>query len=623
MSQTLNLNIDGLYTYPNNLNTNKVPEGALEVAENIDISRPGIAETRRGQKKYGIDLIDPKQMFQFENTILVNDDDKLKYDSDGIGTWVAFTGDYTQPDPNSKMRGITSSKNFYFTTDAGVYRLTSIAGQPQLAGVPEALNPFGASLTGATGFLANGFQVAYRMIWVEVDANDNLHLGAPSDRLVIANSSGGTRDVQLSFTIPFDITTAYTFRIYRSKQTTTPADDDLFLVAEGSITGTDISNKFFTITDSVPDSLQGVLLYTSPNAEQITQANARPPFCKDMELFNNHVWYANYTTKQNIEVNLLSAGGGSGLQNNDTITIDSVVYTAKTAGETIASGFFQLFTAGTPAQNIENTANSLVNVVNRYTSNTTIYGRYTSNFDQQPGHMLFTARNNNTNPFAVTSSHGGVWNPILPSSGTTVSSSNDSAPNGLFMSKINQPEAVPIVNNLLIGSASEPIIRIIATKDSLFVFKTEGVWRITGTGDKLSDFSSQLFNTNVKVIGPETVVTLDNQIFVNATQGVTAISAGEPKIVSYPIFKDLIQLSQLSNYPNLAFAVSYESESQYILFSPTSLTDTACTIGYVFNIFTRAWTTRTYSVPRACGIVFPSESDGKLYMAGKPLGYVP
>ena len=178
-------------------------------------------------------------------------------------------------------------------------------------------------------------------------------------------------------------------------------------------------------------------------------------------------------SKQNIEVNLLSAGGGSGLQNNDTITIDGVVYTAKTAGETVASGFFQLFTAGTPAQNIENTCRSLVNVINRYSSNTTIYANYTSDVDGQPGHMLFKARNNNTLSFAVTSSNGNVWNPILPSSGTSVSSNNDENLNGLYMGKINQPEAVPIGNLLLLGSASEPIIRIIATKDALFVFKTE------------------------------------------------------------------------------------------------------------------------------------------------------
>ena len=97
-------------------------------------------------------------------------------------------------------------------------------------------------------------------------------------------------------------------------------------------------------------------------------------------------FYANTKSRQNFFLTLISATGTApGLVNGDTITINSIVYTASTAGETPASGIFQL-TAGTAASQIADTARSLVKVINLRQS--TISAYYISGFGDLPGKIF-------------------------------------------------------------------------------------------------------------------------------------------------------------------------------------------------------------------------------------------
>jgi len=62
----------GLYTFPNLLNAQMVPPGAMTIADNINIDRPGVAETRRGFDFYGTTLPSPAvKGFNYDNTLLL------------------------------------------------------------------------------------------------------------------------------------------------------------------------------------------------------------------------------------------------------------------------------------------------------------------------------------------------------------------------------------------------------------------------------------------------------------------------------------------------------------------------------------------------------------------------
>lgn len=308
-AQKLDLSIRGLYTSPNNLSG--VPQGALSVANNIVINAKNVADSRRGQTQYGealdIDTGQVNKIFNYASSLISFFDDKLAYDS-GSGTWVEYLGNYESPSADYKMRSLEALKNFYFTTNLGVYKIDSLTSTPRKAGVVRALGGTG-ELTGSSGFLLDDSAVAYRIVWGYKDFNNNLLLGSPSQRIVISNSAGGDRDVELTFTIPDSITTEYFYQIYRSTGTATAADqpsDELQLVLQGNPTASEISLKEFTILDQTPYSLMRATLYTSPSLEGIANANEEPPFASDMDIFKGSAFYANIRQKQRLPLALIS-----------------------------------------------------------------------------------------------------------------------------------------------------------------------------------------------------------------------------------------------------------------------------------------------------------------------------
>jgi hypothetical protein len=307
--QKLDLALKGLYTSPNLLSG--VPAGALEVADNVVINAKNLGESRRGQTQYGTPLNpvtgEVNKIFNYASSLIVNYGDKMAYDS-GSGTWVNYTGTFEPPSSDSKMRSLEALRNFYFTTSAGIYKIDAIAGTPRPAGSPKALGGEG-SLTGSSGFLLNDSAVAYRMVWGYTDANSNLILGAPSQRLIVTNSSGGPKDVSLTFPVPSTITTDFFYQIYRSQGTLTATDeptDELQLVLQAQVTSGEIAAKEFTVTDSTPYSLMRATLYTSPSQEGIANANLQPPLALDMDVFKNCAFYANVAQKQTLSLALIS-----------------------------------------------------------------------------------------------------------------------------------------------------------------------------------------------------------------------------------------------------------------------------------------------------------------------------
>lgn len=609
--EVLKIKPTGLETYPNQLGASPA---ALVRAENAVLDRDGVIELRRGLKSYGdaLTFAADKKMnsfYEFQEKLLVSYDNKIAYDSDDAGTWVDYSGTFEPPTDAVVCRGVSENRNLYLATNAGVKKLEAVTSAFSTAGMPKALDGV-ASTTGGSGFMTNNTQIAYRIVWGIKDANNNLILGAPSQRIVVVNSSGGTRNVSLTFTIPSGITTSHFFQVYRSVMSSGVAvdpNDELGLVYEANPTSGEISAKAITITDVIPEGLRGATLYTSPSQQGILQANDQPPLCRDMATFKNHVFYVNTVSKHRYIFTLISVDG-TGLVVDDTITINGMTFTGK-ASETIASAQFKVDTSGTLADNIEATALSLVKVINQYASNTTVYAYYLSGYNELPGQIMIEERSIGGSSFAVTSSRGNAFNPALPTSGTSQSSTNSTAKNGISISKQFQPEAVPITNVLYAGSADKDIIRIIALRDSVFILKEDGVFRIVG--DTVSNFGVTLFDATVIVRGDETAVPFNNQAFFFSNQGVVAVSETGVAVVSRKIEADLFELSVLPNFKTATFAVAYESDRKYLLCTISGESESFPTQVYPFNVFTNSWM-GPWPMNRSCGIV--KQADDKLYM---------
>ena len=87
--------------------------------------------------------------------------------------------------------------------------------------------------------------------------------------------------------------------------------------------------------------------------------------------------------------------------------------------------------------------------------------------------------------FTVRATHGAEFSPPLPvygASATTASTSkSDVLPNGLSWSSPDEPEHVPPKFSALVGARKKAILGMATTRDSLFLLKEDGVYRVTGT----------------------------------------------------------------------------------------------------------------------------------------------
>lgn len=601
MSQILRLKAKGLYTSWSEFAD--LPEGSLLKADNVDIIKDNIVEPRRGFERQAAgystttdrtDAIWYYKDVQFAHHGTYGSADEISYFQSGswnsVGAFSAPTG--------SKVRAQTASQNLYFATSTGVQKLDAIGATATLAGTYKGLDVNG-STTGGSGFLAVGERVAYRIVWGYTDANDNLILGAPSQRADITNSSGVTRDISLTFSIPTGVTTSFIYQVYRSAAVTSSVEpnDELQLVYEGNPTAGEISAGTITITDITPDELRGATIYTASSQEGLVNQNERPPLCTDLASFRDSIFFANTTSKHRYQITMLSVGGSLGVQDNDTLTIDSVVYTGKTAGETIASGFFQVFTGGSASQNIDDTARSLVRVINRYASST-VYAYYLSGPGDLPGLILLEERNIGGSSFAINASRSSSWSPTdIPTSGTAETSSNDRFKNGLFFSKDLQPEAVPLPNFYQVGDKDSEILRIVPLKDALIIFKEDGIFRLTGY---YPSFDIELLDSSARLIASGTPAILNNQIFCLTDQGVSIVS-DSVRIISRPIEETLLSLfaADINLVASVSFGVGYEVERKYYLWVPSSASDTYPTQAFVYNVFTNTWVRHTIAATAA------------------------
>lgn len=616
MLPVVNLDSKGLYTFNNQLS--QVPPGAMTIANNIDIDKPGVAETRRGFDFYGDQLTSQAiKGYIYNDTLLwYLQDGSLVYDSDDAGTWVAYPGSYF-PITGSFVFSTQSSGNFYYTTNNGVYKLDSLTGTPVLAGVPTALDLQG-DVSGMGNVVLDSSQVGYQILFGYIDANDNLILGAPSEFLFVSNSSGSTQNVDLTITVPDGMSTNYFVQIYRTANTNSlsvPPGNNFQLAIEHQLTSGEIAAKVVSITDTVPDSLLGAFIYTA-DGQPVPFPNSQPPLALDIATFQGMTFYANFQTIQTADITLDAVDSPNGIQVADTFTLTDVdsstayIYTAASSNDPVAREF-EVVSGGTIAANIDATARNLVAMINQDPNNTLWYAQYITGESILPGAITLVARNLQNGPFYINSSRQTCWTPQIPATGQTYISSNNSQPDGMLVSKVNQPEAVPFAFDLRLqtGGTNTVIFRIVALQDALYAFTSSGIYRITGSDP--TTLQTLLFDSSALIKGLNTPGILNNSIYYFSTQGICSVSSGGNQIMSRNIERDLLTLAALPNFAATSFGVSYESDRAYFLF-----TNSQENTGEVVQEYRYNWITQTYTLwTRAATAAIVNKQQDLMYMA--------
>jgi len=400
-----------------------LPEGSLTVAKNVFIDRDQVVTKARGFDRYGDALAATGAILgEFNDTLLVLDGTTLKRDSDGAGTFTTITGTFSVPNGAPRIRFVEALLALFFTSSVGIKRLATLTGTVRDAGMPQGLD-LQLSLTGATGFFANNKQVAYRVTYVRIDENTQEIAGADSFRETLANAVGGSRNVDLTTTIPSDAIAGDFIEIFRTKQSassSTDPGDTYFRVRRIELVAGDITAGTITFPDSLEDAFldAAVPLATNPEDQGPAQENSRPPFALDMARYKGHMFYSNTRREHQVTIQFLDIAGI--VDGTDTISITdgtlTRTYKFETA-EVIGSQEFQRFTAGaTLADNVRDTMKSFIRVVNRDTGQSIWYAYYISGADDAPGKVLIRRRDYTDTALSITSTAGagGKFQPSLP-----------------------------------------------------------------------------------------------------------------------------------------------------------------------------------------------------------------
>jgi hypothetical protein len=387
-------------------------------------------------------------------------------------------------------------------------------------------------------------------------------------------------------------------------------------------TATVTSQVAFGIFDLTPTALRGANLYTNAGENGISQNNVRPPISSDLAVYKDYLFYADTTSKQLFNLAIISTLSGTGITLADTITITSGVtdeiYTAA-AAEVFGTGSGSFLLDGSAGSTgIDNTARSLVGVINRCSALVTATLVYTDS-NSLPGKILLEARNLGAAAFALKSSRPAAFSPQLPTVATTASTSTaDTFRNGLMWSRQAQPEAVPPIP-LRVGSASDPIVRILALRDGLVIFKAkDGAYILRG--DSPGNFSVQVLDSTAKIIAPESLSVVNGLIYGLFEGGICSVSDTSVEIISAPV-KDKIQTlfgTALQKTKDYSFGISYEADNKYILSLPAASTSTYADYQLVYDVSTNLFS--EYNIHTTAGYV--SSVNQKLYLASGNSAYV-
>lgn len=624
MSQSIILDVKGIHTYASEVSG--VPQGSLAVASNVNISRQGIIEPRRGYDllAYGLPntLDRPKKLIFWNDTTFCHYGTTFSYDT---GSAFGSKGSLTTPTNSTSVRSVSSrNKNLYLTSSLGLYKTDAISTAIYAAGIPKGLNigivdgGAGTAIAGATS------SITYRYLLGRKDANGNTQFGGVSGRFTYTNASGTNRNTTVTCYIPSGLDATYFLQLYKSVETTSTAtNDELQLCYETVVSATDVSNGYVTVTDIVPDALLGATIYTASSQQGLVNDNTRPPLAQDIAEYKGCMFYADVESRQRFSFSLIS-NSGTGLTAGDTVTITPLggtaeVYTAHATTFNAATKQF-IAPATVGSVGIDTSIKSLIKCINAQSSGAFYAYSMSESATDLPGKCLIESRTLGSVTFTVISSRATAFQPQLPTTATiNNTSSSDSFKNAIMFSKPDQPEAVPIKNIFYIGASDDRIKRIVALRDGLFIFKArDGVSVLRGEDEQ--SFKITLLDNTAKLVAPDSVVTVNNLVYGLFEAGICEVSDTGVSIISIPIKDQLLPLygAPLTALKAYSFGISNDTDGKYILSLPSSSTDTYATKQFIFDTFGRTFC--TWDLPLTCGAVNPL--DQKLYLGQGTSNYL-
>jgi len=531
----------------------------------------------------------------------------------------------------------------------------SFAGMPSGLGL-DTVTPAAVLTAVAGGFLPSSGSVSYRVTFCRKQ-NGKVIEGAPLGRTVIRNVTGTSgwvaatpANVNARIILPagFDISASegpVFYRLYRTKSVASGVPgDEHFLVYEDFITNTNITNGYVDITDSTPDSFVSLAdvtlgtqpLHTNPNSatveaggiKGIDNANLTPPIGTDITHFKQRMFISEIYNRPEQSITLLSVGA-PGLAIADALTFTythaagSYNFTCTAVAAAPTNQQFILYTASAdPIENIERTAQNLVKCINRHPNNTQtgVTAFYVSAQSGFPGRILIKTNpyslgqggaeyayhfgrefSDNTAPIptlriSLNNARTAAFVPVVPQTASYLEAKGSAEQNGIAWSKVGQSDAFPSTNRLRIGGGSNVVLRIIPFRDSLFIFTSDGLYRLTGNEPP---WNVDVFDSSIKLVSREAVGVSDDAIYCWSVNGLMEITDQGAREISVPIrsfisdiYRNITSAGRLF-YDHRFFTVVEAVENKVYFYyptgTPTTGTDLGCSKWLVYDTSSKKW----------------------------------
>ncbi len=212
------------------------------------------------------------------------------------------------------------------------------------------------------------------------------------------------------------------------------------------------------------------------------------------------------------------------------------------------------------------------------------------------GGLVLESTEMGADPFTVTTSRASAF--VRPVNETSRVSDDLARPNRVYYSKPFEPEAVPIGNFIPVGSEQHSIQAMVQAGESLYVFKTDGLYRISGQAP--SYWRVDQVSPDVRLVHPDAACAVDSSVAAWTERGVLLVSEGSISSLSDGRINTALEahLAALDGEsPGPAYVVHWPTKNLLLVGVPDATGEQEVQYIYVYNFSAQhwsRWTPRTY-----------------------------
>lgn len=169
----------------------------------------------------------------------------------------------------------------------------------------------------------------------------------------------------------------------------------------------------------------------------------------------------------------------------------------------------------------------------------------------------------NVTSFTVRATGGSLYSPPLPDIDETPATySQVNTPNLLRWSKDSEPEHAPSVNETRVGSGK--IVQLVSTKDALWIFCTDGIFRLSGDAGV---WRIDVIAPGCVLCSPGCATSMRDQVYAYTNYGFVAVTDSGVVPISDLVIKDQLPGPPYVEgaFPN-AFVVNNDDDEEVLIF---------------------------------------------------------